>query len=384
MVLPPFIMYLFGLAVLPLLPKRIRYIWMIAVAVLGFASVSLLESGHSGWILPFLSGMNLSLLFADGLSLVVGYIFAAISIIVIIYARAEECITHQAATLLQMSAGMGIIFAGDFITLFLFWELLALSSLALIWHGGKEAQGPGYRYALMHILGGVLLIGGIGIQYAETGSFQVGLVASGLATIFFILGIGMNAAIVPLHAWLPDSYPKASITGSVILSIFTTKAAVYLLARTLPGTEALMALGAFMIFYGITFALLQDDMRALLSYHIVSQVGYMVAAIGIGTTLAINGGIAHLFNNILYKGLLFMVVGAIIYQTGQNRLSELGGLRRQMPVTFAACVIASLAIAGVPGLNGFISKELIVGGAAESGFHILEILFLIGSIGTFL
>jgi multicomponent Na+:H+ antiporter subunit D len=194
----------------------------------------------------------------------------------------------------------------------------------------------------------------------------------------------MNAAIVPLHAWLPESYSKASIVGSVILCIFTTKAAVYLLARTLPGSEAVMYLGAIMVVYGLVFAILQDDMRMLLSYHVISQVGYMVAAVGIGTTLALNGGVAHLFNHILYKALLFMVVGAIIYQTGRHRLSELGGLGKQMPITFYVSLIASAAIAGVPGFNGYVSKEMIVGAAAESGLLTLELLLLIGSIGTFL
>lgn len=382
--LSPFIIYLLGAALLPAVPKHLRQAWIAGVTVLGLLSVALLPEAYSGWVLPFLPGVDLILLSVDPLSLVVGYVFAAISIPAVLYACKEMRITHQAATLLQIAAGMGIVFAGDFITLFLFWELLAISSLLLIWHGGPEAIGPGYRYALMHILGGVFLLGGIAVQYAETGSLLVGLAEPGLATILFILGIGMNAAMVPLHAWLPDAYPRASIAGSVVLCVFTTKAAIYLLARTLPGSEAVMYLGAIMVVYGIVFALLQDDMRTLLSYHIVSQVGYMVAAIGIGTALAVNGGIAHLFNHIFYKALLFMVAGAIIYQTGLYRLSDLGGLRKQMPITFLVSLIASAAIAGVPGFNGYISKEMIVAAASESGLFSLEILFLIGSVGTFL
>ncbi|MCP1662675.1 MAG: Na(+)/H(+) antiporter subunit D [Methanocalculus sp. MSAO_Arc1] len=383
-IIAPFVIYLLGALLLPVIPGRLRHGWIAGVTVLGLLSVALLPEVYSGWILPFLPGIDLILLSVDPLSLVVGYIFAAISILAVLYACKEMRITHQAATLLQVAAGMGIVFAGDFVTLFLFWELLAISSLLLIWHGGAGSIGPGYRYALMHILGGVFLLGGIAIQFRETGSLMVGLAEPGLATILFILGIGMNAAMVPLHAWLPDAYPKASIAGSVVLCVFTTKAAIYLLARTLPGSEAVMYLGAIMIVYGIVFALLQDDMRTLLSYHIVSQVGYMVAAIGIGTALAVNGGIAHLFNHIFYKALLFMVAGAIIYQTGFHRLSDLGGLRKQMPLTFAFSIIASAAIAGVPGFNGYISKEMIVAAASESGLFSLEILFLIGSVGTFL
>ena len=279
---------------------------------------------------------------------------------------------------------MGMVFAGDFLSVFIFWEILALSSLVLIWLGGPDARGPGYRYALLHIFGGACLLAGIACQYAETGSLAVGLAEPGITTLLFVIGVGVNAAVIPLHAWLPDAYPRSTVVGSVVLCVFTTKAAIYLLARTLPGLELVMYLGAVMVVYGIVFASLQDDMRTLLSYHIVSQVGYMVAAIGIGTELAINGGIAHLFNHILYKALLFMVAGVIIYRTGRHRLSELGGLWRTMPLTFGCCFIASAAIAGVPGFNGYVSKELIVGAVAESGFFVLETLLLIGSIGTFL
>ncbi|MCQ1538315.1 Na(+)/H(+) antiporter subunit D [Methanocalculus taiwanensis] len=382
--LPPFLIYIIGAALLPLLPKRVRHEWMLFVTIAGLAAISLQEYGMEVPLLQLLPGIGLSLLSVDGLSRVVGYIFAGISVLAVIYSSQEERLSHQMALLVQVASGMGIVYAGDFITLFIFWELLALSSLALIWHGYEGSKGAGYRYALMHILGGVFLLAAIAVQLAETGSMQIGPAAPGTASLLFIIGIGMNAAIIPLHAWLPESYSKASIVGSVILCIFTTKAAVYLLARTLPGSEAVMYIGAIMVVYGLVFAILQDDMRMLLSYHVISQVGYMVAAVGIGTTLALNGGIAHLFNHILYKALLFMVVGAIIFQTGRHRLSELGGLGKQMPITFSASLIASAAISGVPGFNGYVSKEMIVGAAAESGLLTLELLLLIGSIGTFL
>ncbi|MCP1714390.1 multicomponent Na+:H+ antiporter subunit D [Methanocalculus alkaliphilus] len=381
---PPFLIYIIGALILPLLPARVRHEWMLFLSIIGLASISLLDQQVNGWLLPFIPGTELILLSVDNLSQVVGYIFAGISVLAIIYASYEGRLGHQIAILFQIGAGIGIVFAGDFITLFIFWELLALSSLALIWYGGAEARGPGYRYALMHILGGVFLLAAISMQYAETGSLLVDLAAPGITTILFIIGVGFNAGMIPIHAWLPDSYPKATITGSVFLCVFTTKGAIYLMARTLPGSEVMMYLGGIMVVFGLVFAILQDDMRKLLSYHVISQVGYMVAAMGIGTSLAVNGGIAHLFNHILYKALLFMVVGAIIYQTGKNRLSELGGLGRQMPITFAACLIASAAISGVPGLNGYISKEMIVAAAAESGLFTLEVLLLIGSVGTFL
>lgn len=381
---PPFLAYLLGALLLPLIPARLRHEWMLLVTIIGLASITLLEPGYNGWDISLLPGISLSLLAVEGLSIVVGYAFAGVAVLVVIYAFGRGGLWFQAATLLQIGSGIGIVFAGDFITLFLFWELLALTSLLLIWHGGADAEAPGYRYLMLHILGGAVLLGAIAMQFAETGSLSISPAVPGIVSLLFLIGIGLNAGIIPFHVWIPDSYPRASIVGSVVLCIFTTKAAVYLLARVLSGSEAVMYMGAIMVVYGIVFALLQDDMRSLLSYHIISQVGYMVAAIGIGTTLALNGGIAHLFNNIVYKTLLFMVVGAIIYQTGRHRLSELGGLRHSMPLTFAASLIASAAIAGFPGLSGYVSKELIVAAAAESGYFTLETLLLIGSIGTFL
>ena len=381
---PPALVYFAGALLLPLVPARFRFPAVLSTTVAGFAVTAGLASGTTGWVLPFLPGAALTLLSVDSLSYVVGFIFAAISILAVIYARELSGPVQQAAILVQAGSAMGMVFAGDFISVFIFWEILALSSLVLIWQGGAEAKGPGLRYALLHIFGGACLLAGIACQYAETGSLAIGLAEPGITTLLFVIGVGVNAAVIPFHAWLPDAYPRSTVVGSVVLCIFTTKAAIYLLARTLPGLELVMYLGAVMVVYGIVFAILQDDMRTLLSYHIVSQVGYMVAAIGIGTELAINGGIAHLFNHILYKALLFMVAGVIIYRTGRHRLSELGGLWRSMPLTFGCCLIASAAIAGVPGFNGYVSKELIVGAAAESGFFTLETLLLIGSIGTFL
>lgn len=380
---PPAFIYLIGALILLFIPQRLRTFWMAGIAVIGLVVVDGLAYGNR-WEIPFLPDLILTLVSCDELSRLVGYVFAAVSILVAIYSGSETRLSHQVATLIQMGAALGMVFAGDFISVFIFWELLMLSSLALIWHGGEEARSPGYRYALMHILGGAFLLAALGNQYAMTGSLEVGPAVPGVTTFLFIIGIGVNAAIIPLHAWLPDSYPRASVVGSVILCIFTTKGAVYLLARTLAGSEIIMYLGAIMVVYGLIFALLQDDMRRLLSYHIISQVGYMIAAIGIGTPLAINGGIAHLFNNVLYKTLLFMVVGVIIVQTGRHLLSELGGLRKQMPYTFIASIIASAAITGFPGLNGYVSKEMIIDAAAYSDLFILELLLLIGSIGTFL
>jgi multicomponent Na+:H+ antiporter subunit D len=210
--------------------------------------------------------------------------------------------------------------------------------------------------------------------------------------LFLVLGIGVNACFIPLHTWLPDAYPKAHFAASVFLSVYTTKAAVYILARAQPPTMIIAYMGALMAVYGVTFAIFQNDMRKLLSYHIVSQVGYMVAGVGIfcwlgsGSEiglLGMNGGMAHVFNHILYKALLFMTVGVIIWKTGENLLSRVGGLQKRMPVTAFAFWIAALSIAGVPLFNGYVSKAMVLLAAEESNL-LLWALLEIASFGTFL
>ncbi len=210
--------------------------------------------------------------------------------------------------------------------------------------------------------------------------------------MLIVLGIGVNIAFIPLHTWLPDAYPRANFVASVFLSVYTTKAAVYLLARAQPGTEFIAFMGALMAVYGVIFAVFQNDMRRLLSYHIVSQVGYMVAGIGIlgwlGAAdavgqLGLDGGMAHLFNHILYKALLFMAVGVIIWKTGENALSRVGGLQKKMPVTAIAFWIAAFSIAGVPLFNGFVSKGMVLLAAEHTSIW-LWVLLEIASFGTFL
>jgi multicomponent Na+:H+ antiporter subunit D len=264
------------------------------------------------------------------------------------------------------------------------------------------------RYILFHLFGGCALLAGIIINYMSTGSLTMvpgesGIgyffVESGIGYFLLLIGIGVNTAFILLHTWLPDSYPKATIAGAVFMCVFTTKTGVYALARTFPGAEAFIFgnevpfvayIGGVMCVYGVVFALLQNDVRKLLSYHIISQVGYMVAGVGIGTYIGINGGIAHVFNHILYKALLFMCMGSVIYATGRNNLTELGGLAKKMPITMITCVIAAFSISGVPGFNGYVSKGMVIEAAHEAalsgitGMGILELALILGSIGTFL
>jgi multicomponent Na+:H+ antiporter subunit D len=389
--IPPFLIFFFGAALIPLLGKgTVRKVFLVALALLGLASVRLFipQTGwitpQTGWIVSILPGIELTFLQVDRLSLVMGYIFVLAGGAAIIYAisTVKEAGQYQCG-LLYMGSALGAVFAGDFFTLYIFWEIMAFSSLGLIWYeGSRRARDAGMRYILFHLFGGCALLAGIIIHYENTNSIVLSPVEPGWGYFLLLLGIGVNAAFIPLHTWLPDSYPKATIAGTIFLSIFTTKTGIYVLARTFSGVEAVAYVGGLMCLYGVIFAILQNDVRKLLSYHIVSQLGYMVAGVGIGTYIGLNGAIAHLFNNLLFKTTLFMCMGAVIYATGKNNLTELGGLARKMPVTMITCVIAALSISGVVGFNGYVSKGMVIHAAQVEGMQLLTIALTLGSVGT--
>lgn len=382
----PGIIYIIGAALLPLLGMgKARKIYLVVLAALGLIAVALIRP-QTDWVFSVLPGFELTFLHADSLSLIMGYIFAIIGAAAIIYSL--DIVKENGELvcgLLYLGSALGAVFAGDFFTLYIFWEIMAFSSVGLIWYSRTErATNAGMRYIIFHLLGGCALLGGILIHYMNTGSITIGPVESGIGYFLLLIGIGVNTAFISLHSWLPDSYPKATIAGAVFMCVFTTKTGVYVLARTFPGVEAVAYMGGVMCLYGVAFALMQNDVRKLLSYHIVSQVGYMVAGIGIGTYIGINGGIAHVFNHILYKALLFMCLGAVIYRTGRHNLTELGGLAKKMPITMITCMIAAFSISGVPGFNGYVSKGMVIHAAELEGMHILVLVLLLGSVGTFL
>ena len=404
--IPPFIIFLIGAPLVLALGGRARQAGLVILGGIALVDVLLLPGGYftwhaagvvTQWNVPFM-GYTLTLLKVDSLSYLTGVIFAIITFFPILYAAAVATPRLHLYALLYAGASLGVVFAGDWITLLLFWELMAITSTFLIWQEGGEAIGAGYRYLLYHGLGGTLLAVGIALLFIGGGSPVVGPLA-GIpvatyqlwATVLIVLGIGVNIAFIPLHTWLPDAYPRANFVASVFLSVYTTKAAVYLLARAQPGTEFIAFMGAFMALYGVIFAVFQNDMRRLLSYHIVSQVGYMVAGIGIlgwlGAAdatgqLGLNGGMAHLFNHILYKALLFMAIGVIIWKTGENALSRVGGLQKKMPVTAIAFWVAAFSIAGVPLFNGYVSKGMVLLAAEHTSIW-LWVLLEIASFLTF-
>jgi multicomponent Na+:H+ antiporter subunit D len=271
------------------------------------------------------------------------------------------------------------------LTLYVFWEIMAIASAWLIFTARTEQSGQaGMRYLLFHLLGGGVLLAGVIWQVHETGSLLFNRVESSGPGWLILFGFAANAAVPPLHAWLPDSYPEAPVTGSVFLSAFTTKAAVYVLARGFPGSDLLLVAGSLMAVYGVFYAVLENDIRRILSYHIVSQVGYMVAGIGIGTEAALNGATAHAFAHILYKGLLFMAAGAVVHATGRRKLTELGDLSGSLPWVFVFYMFGALSISGFPLLSGFVSKWLVVHAAELDHRDWVVLLLSVASVGTFL
>lgn len=390
--LHPALFFLAGSALLPLVPERIRKGLLLAVPVLAFARTLMLEKGSFGEV-QFLE-WTLTFGRVDSLSLVFGYILSMMAIIATLYGLHVKRTTEHVAAWMYVGGSLGAIYAGDLLTLLLFWELMALSSVFLIWMRGRSGSlRAGYRYLLVHMTGGVALLGGIVLHYRATGSmsfvpFDVDNPTT--ATWLVMIGFILNAAVPPLHAWLPDAYGEATFSGSVFLCAFTTKTAVYALCRGLPGLDILVPLGVIMALYGVVYAVLENDSRRLLAYHIISQVGYMVAGVGLGDAgtpvgqLAINGVCAHAFAHILYKGLLFMGTGTVLHMTGESRFSRLGGLYQKMPWTFVFTLIGGLSISAFPFFSGFVSKSMIVSAGFEGHRLWVGFLLMLASSGTFL
>jgi multicomponent Na+:H+ antiporter subunit D len=324
----------------------------------------------------------------DRLSFVFCYVFALMALVGMIYALHVEDDWQHMAALTYAGSALGATLAGDFIALFLFWELMAVAAALLVWlRRTKEAGSAGFRYLMVHVFGGLCLLGGIVLHWADTGSLAFSDMSAEKGSSAFVLilvAFLLNAAVPPLGAWLPDAYSEATVTGAVFLTAFTTKSAVYCLIRGFPGTEILIWWGAFMAVYGVVYAVLENDARRLLSYHIISQVGYMVCGVGLGTELALNGASAHAFAHILYKAVLFMGAGAVLQTTGLRKLSEMGGLYRTMPLTLGLYMIGAFAISAVPLFSGFVSKSMVVSAAGEVHHAGAFLVLTLASAGTFL
>ncbi len=384
--LPPFVIFFVG-AVLPFLFKgRVRNWLMIGVGAVGLWQVLSLDVGSTfdvQWL-----GYNLELMRVDGMSRPFGIIFTLSITAVFIYAMYMDESTPYVASCLYVGSALGAVFAGDLITLYLFWEIMAIASTFLVLlRRRKQTYGSAYRYVLVHIFGGLILLFGILLTISATGSttfdasvFHTQSVGSWLVLVGFLI----NAAVPPMSAWLSDAYPEATVFGGIVLSAYTTKTAVYTLLRGFAGWEILIVIGCIMSIYGIVYALLENDMRRILAYSIINQVGFMICGAGIGTELAINGAIAHAFCHIIYKALLWMSAGAVLYRTGTAKCTELGGLYKSMPTTMILGTIGALAISSVPGTSGFTSKTLILMAASEQHLMWPWLILEMASAGVFL
>jgi multicomponent Na+:H+ antiporter subunit D len=302
-----------------------------------------------------------------------------------VFAWQDTAAGPKSMSLVLAGAGTGVVLAGDLLTLFFFWEWLTVASLFLIWFGNtQKSWDAGFRYLIFHLAGAIVMLVGILMLLADGVTLFEVLPSGTTASWLVLAGMVTNAAVPPLHAWLSDAYPEASIFGTVFLSAFTTKSAVYALVRGFPGLELLMWAGVVMALFGVFYAVMENNIRRLLSYHIISQVGYMVTGVGLGTALSLNGTAAHAFSHIFYKGLLMMSAGAVIYATGRGRLSELGHLAKPLKWTLILMMIGAFSISGAPLFSGFVSKSMIVSAAAYTERAPVELMLLIVSMGTFL
>ena len=381
--IPPAFIYIAGALLVPLLRGRVKSAYMLLLPFISFFFLISTQVG-TAWEINFL-GFDLVPFKVDRLSLVFGYIFHLISVIGIIYTLTIKSDLEYVAGLVYAGSALGVVFAGDLFTFFVFWEMLTVSALWLIWaRRTKASQAAGFRYLMVHVFGGLVLLAGIIMYISEQKSISLGFIGlHSPATYCIFIGMGINAAWPLLHSWLTDAYPESTVGGAVFLSAFTTKTAVYALARTFPGTEPLIWIGAAMTAFPIFYAVIENDLRRVLSYSLINQVGFMMVGIGIGTELSINGAAAHAFAHILYKSLLFMSMGAVIFRTGKINATDLGGLYKSMPWTALFCSIGAASISAFPLTSGFVSKSMVLDAAAHGHMKIIWLTLLFASAGVF-
>ncbi len=382
----PSVAFIVAAVLMPALPRALGKIALLVPPIIAiYAAFTNVPGEYCNleWL-----GQTLRLGRLDAMSGIFIQVFSIMSLAGIIFALHVDDRAQHIAALLYVAGGMGAVLAGDYLSLFLFWELMALGSTFLVMlNRSRESVLAAFRYFLYHVLGGLFLLGGLVARCRYTGSFDFDAVSPTGARFYdylILIGFCVNAAVVPLHAWLPDAYPRGTVTGSVFMCAFTTKTAVYVLMRGFPGWDVLAAAGTVMAVYGVLYASMENNARRILSYHIVSQVGYMVAGIGVGTAMTINGAAAHAYAHILYKGLLFMSTGVVLYSVGTAKLDELGGLAARMPAVMLLYMVAALSISGMPVFNGFISKTMTIAGAAEAHRTWVALGLEIAAVGTFI
>lgn len=384
--LPPALLLVLGALLVPLVPRLARGVLTIGLPLATLAYAFAFLPAGTTVEMPFTSYV-LEVVRSDRLALLFGGIFCITASIAGLFAWHEGDVKQQTAGLLYAAGAVGVAFSGDLLTLYVFWELLAVTATVLVWCGGTPAASrAGTRYILLHLVGGALLLAGIVLHASAAGSIRFTAFDPATATLgtwLILAGFCLNAGVPPLHAWIPDAYPRATVAGSVFLAAFTTKAAVYALLRGFAGFDVLVPAGVVMALWGVVYAVLASDLRTLLAYHIISQVGYMLAATGIGSELALDGAAAHAVNNLLYKGLLFMSVGAVAVSTGRDNLADLGGLWRRQPWLLGLYMVGAASICGLPLTNGFLGKGMVLTAAGDAHRDWVFLLLGLASVGTF-
>ncbi len=373
-----------GAFILPFLTQKFRPIAALGLPLLTLYLIWSVPNGQFS-VLP-LFDYQLVFVNSDSLSRLFATVFSIMMFGGSLYAIKQKSVLELSAAFVYAGSAIGAVYAGDLISLFIFWEMMTVASTLIVLSARSEQSlQTSVRYFLVHVFGGILFLVGILAHISDTGSTTFSAMEPNtFGTIFILAGFLVNAAAPPLSAWLSDAYPEASFSGAVFLSAFTTKTAVYVLLRGFPGTEILIFIGVFMIFYGIIYALLENDMRRILVYSIVNQVGFMVTGIGIGTEMALNGVAAHAFTHIIYKALLLMSAGSVLYMTGKRKCTDLGGLFQSMPITAMCGIIGALAISSFPLTSGFISKSMISQSAADESLTIVWFFLMAASAGVFL
>lgn len=428
--LPPFVLFFVGAIVVAFTKGTARKAVVLAVPLVGLVNLFMTAGADVGapsaigesvaqvYLTIELLGYELQPYRADKLSLLFGYLFHIAAFLGFIYALhlgdgtpdgsvaaevgeddvvgdAKAGMQHVSAMLYAGSA-LGAVFAGDFITLFVFWELLAITSVFLVWaRNSDKAYATGFRYLVIHVVSGVLLLSGALMLAHQTGSIEFGhvagelhgdegggLAAAGLPALLLLIAFGIKAGFPLAHNWITEAYPESTPTGTVFLSAFTTKVAVYALARSFGGLDELIWIGTAMTFFPIFYAVLENDLRRVLGYSMINQIGFMVAGIGIGTAMAVNGAVAHAFADVIFKGLLFMSMGAVMTMTGRTKGTDLGGLYKTMPLTATLCIVGASAISAFPLFSAFVTKSMIMVAAIEEHHYIVWLFMLFASAGV--
>ena len=385
--LPPVLIFLVGALIVAVTKGHVRRGVLLAIPVIGALNLLGLQEGTT---IEFeMLGYTLVPFKVDRLAMMFGYLFHLAAFLGNLFALHLEKkdgagVQHTSAVLYAGSA-IGAVYTGDLISLFVFWELLALTSVFLIWARKTERSlRAGFRYLVIHVLSGVLLLSGALMLARETGSITFGPISldGSMAGWVILVAFGIKAAFPLLHTWITDAYPEGTPTGTVFLSAFTTKVAVFALVRTFAGADVLIYVGVTMTCFPIFYAVIENDLRRVLSYSMINQIGFMVTGVGLGTALALNGAVAHAFADVIFKGLLFMTMGSVLQMTGRINGSDLGGLYKTMPITAALCVVGAMTISAFPLLSAFITKSMVMAAALEEGHVWVWPFLLFASAGV--